>query len=353
MVWISLILLSFNIFAADLPKLLTKHSPETLRFITIDGKYAYIQKRPGVLGLVSSFKSSDFLTESSQSDFIISSSRFKRRLAIEVIPNTHTEFSLFKNHKILVVDWGNSLTKEIGLGKNAKLHLDDEWISYYNSYEKTIHLQNILTQKKYDIHLSSKTTPFFTPEVEMIFSDTIAYTDVNEKGYSALIIYNLITQKSSIIYKSSQNATKLEICQASEYLGIGEFPYEGADRGSKIMQIKIGSSSNLAGHTTLYDSNDHDLGNMICLDKHIYFIKTLKENKKLQVKTTEAAKLDLKSLQIEIKSSIGNVGQLISMDGRIIIPFRSDFFVLEGESNLSEDVLKSTPNSKEELPLEY
>lgn len=350
--WISLLFLCFTLQAAELPKLLTKHSPSSLRFITMDGKYAYVTKRAGVLGVVSSFRNVDFISESSSSDFIVSGSRFKRRLAIEIIPHAHTELNLFKSHKIVVVDWGNSVVKDIGVGRSARLHLDDEWISFYNTSEKSITISNILTQKKYQIRLSPKTNPFFVPEVEMIFSDTVAYTDVNDKGYTALILYNLLTQQSSIIYKSSQNATKIELCQGKEYLAIGEFPYEGADRGSKIMQIKVSSSSNLGGYTTIYDSNDRDLGNMICMNDSIYFVKTLNEDKKLRYKATEAARLDLKTMQVQAKTSMNNVAQIIEMDGRVIIPFRGEFLVLEGESNLTEDILKSAPVNKEGAAIE-
>lgn len=352
--WISLSLLfSFSAFAAEPPKLLTKHSNENLRFISMDGRYAYVQKRPGVLGLVSSFRSVDFISDSSQSEFLVSSSRFKQRLAIEIIPNAHTELNLLKENKIQVVEWGNTQIKEIGLGQNAKLHLQDEWITYFRPYEKTLVAQNILTSKKFEIKLSPKANPFFIPDAEMVSSDTIVYTDINEKGYSALISYNLITQKSTLLYKSPQIGTRLELCQEQDYIGVGEFPYDSLKRGSKISQIKINGSSNLAGLSTVYSSVDQDLGNMICLPSSIYFIKTMKENEKLNIKTTEAVKVDLKTNKVEAKTSMNHVTQLIEMDGRIMIPLRGDFYVLEGSASLIDDSLKSVPtNANEELPLD-
>ena len=117
MVWISLIFFSISLIAKEIPRFLTKHTVESIRYITMDGRYAYIHKRQGVLGVASSFRSVDFLSDSSASDFIVKDSRFKQRLAIEVIPNAHTEYNLIKLHKILVVDWGKSQTKNIGIGK--------------------------------------------------------------------------------------------------------------------------------------------------------------------------------------------------------------------------------------------
>lgn len=352
MVWISLIVLSLNLFAKELPKFLTKHPMDTLRFVTLDGRFAYVQKKPGVLGMTGNFRSEDFISESSKSEFLMKNSRFKRRLIIEVIPEHQRDFNVAKNHKILVVDWGKTQVKEIGTGRGARLHLDDEWITFYDTIEKTISIYNILTQKKFVIKLSSKTSPFFLPEVEMVSSDTVIYTDVNDKGTAALIQYNLVSQKSNILYKSAQNGTRIELCQAKSYLGIGEFPYDDIARNSKIMQIQISGSTNLAGFNTVYSSTDPDLGNMVCMDQAIYFIKTLTHMKKLNFKYTDAVKLDLKTTQVQTMSEMNTVTQMISMDGRILIPFRGEFYVLEGTSNLSEDKLKAPVPGTEELPLE-
>ncbi|MBA2404932.1 MAG: hypothetical protein H0V66_09195 [Bdellovibrionales bacterium] len=352
MVWISLFLFSLNIFAKELPKFLTKHTSESIRYITLDGRYAYIQKRQGVLGMVSSFRSVDFISDESHSNFLVKDSRFKQRLAVEIIPNDQKEFNLTKNHKIMVVEWGKTQTREVGIGRASKLHLGDEWISYYDAIQKMISVQNILTQKVFQIKLSAQTSPYFTPEVEMISADTIIYSDVNDKGYIALIQYNLITQKSVVLYKSSQNGTRLELCQEKGYVGIGEFPYDDIARTSKILQIKLSDSTNLAGYTTIYSSTDSDLGNMVCLENSIYFIKTMTHEKKINVKQTEAVKLDLKTTQVQTVTDLGSVSQLLAMDGRILIPHRGDYYVLEGSANLTDDKLKSPLPSSEELPID-
>lgn len=349
--WISLLLLSFSLNAAELPRFLTKHSPETLKFISMDGRYAYVQKKPGVLGLVSSFRSIDFLSEAQSNDFLVKSSRFKGRIAIESIPHTHEEMNLLKNHKIFVVDYGNTVTREIGKGRNAKLHFKDEWISFYDMLEKVIHIQNLVTQKKFEIKLSKKSNPFFIPDVEMISSRAVVYSDINEQGYAAMVSFDLQTLKSNIIYKSSQTATKIELCQQDDYIAMGEFPYEGVNRGSKIQIIDISEIVNLSGYKTIYSSVEQDLGNMVCLPASIYFVKTMNQDKELNYKVTEAVKLDLKTQNIEAKSSLKHVSQIVEMDGRVILPMRGEFFVLEGRSNLGDDTLKAVP-TKEELQID-
>ncbi|WPU65732.1 hypothetical protein [Peredibacter starrii] len=349
MAWISLFLLFLSVEAAELPRFLTKHSPETLRFISMDGRYAYVQKKPGVLGMVSSFRSLDFIAEASSNDYLVKSSRFKQRLAIESIPNAHDEYNFLKNNRIMVVDFGNTITRDVGFGRNSKLHLKDEWISYFNAVEKVLHIQNLVTQKKYDIRLSKKANPFFVPEVEMVSSSTVIYTDINENGYSALIAYDLISQKSNIIYRSPQSATRLEMCQQENYLAVGEFPFEGVSRGSKI--LKFAGEMRGTSYTTLYSSVEQDLGNMVCLPEFIYFVKTMTQDKQINHRTTEAVRLNLKTQDVEVRSELKNVGQLLEMDGRVLIPLRGEFFVLEGKFNLGEDILKAVP-TKEELQLD-
>lgn len=348
MAWISLFFMIMSLQAAPLQKFLTKHSPETLRYISMDGRYAYVQKKPGVLGMVSSFRSVDFLSEANSNDFLVKSSNFRGRLAIESIPNAHTEMSLVKNHTIYVVDYGNTVTRPVGSGRNAKLHLRDEWITYYNIIDKVIHIQNLVTQKKYEIKLSKKANPFFIPDIVMVSAKTVAYTDINESGYAALVSYDLESLKSTVIYKSTQSATRLELCKSEDYLGLGEFPYDGVARGSKIQTIPISSSMNLASMTTIYSSIEQDIGNIICLPRSIYFVKTMNHDKVMNHKITEAVKLDVKTENVEAKSELKTVAQLIEMDGRVMIPFRGDFLVIEGTANIGNETLKA----KEELQID-
>lgn len=351
MAWISLFIFALNIFSAELPRFLIKHSLEAVRYISMDGRYAYVQKKPGVLGFVSSFKSVDFLSEPNRNTYLVKSSSSKQRLAIESIPNINEEMNLLSNHSIYVVDYGNTVTRTVGIGRNAKLHLNDEWLSFYNMLTKVIHIKNLVTQKEFEIKLTEKPNPFFIPDIEMINSQTIVYTDVNTEGFAALVSYDLLSMKSAIVYKSTQSATKLELCQSNDYLALGEFPYDGVDRGSKILTLPLSGSLNLTGFSTLYDSVEQDLGNIICIPRSIYFIKTFNHDKTINHKATEAVKLDIKTKTIEQKTDLKHISQIIEMDGRVMVPMRGEFFVLEGHSNIGVDILQPVP-SKEELEID-
>lgn len=313
----------------------------------MDGKYAYIQKKAGVLSLISSFRSTDFLIDSKNSSFVVNGSSFKSRLVIESIPHFHEILNLNKNHEIFVTDFGNTATRRIGSGKNARLHLKDEWISYYNTGTKSIHLENLISQKKYEIKLSKKLNPFFVPEVEMISQNIVIYSDINESGFAAIVSFDLQNLKNSVIYKSPQTATKFEICRDSNYIAIGEFPYEGVIRSSKIQITNPNSFDNQSAFTTVYFSKDQDIGNLLCHETGIFFVKSLSFDSKINHKITEVAKIDLKNNKIEIRSNLKQVSQIIEMDGRIIVPYKGEFFVLEGKSNISEEVLEASPSTEE------
>jgi hypothetical protein len=356
MAWNSFLLLFCFTFthvrAAELPRFYTKHATDTLRYITMDGRFAYLQKKPGVLGLVNSFRSTDFLSESNANDFVVKGSRFRTRLVIESIPNPHDEMNLLKNHQIYVVDLGNTAARSVGYGRGAKLHRNDEWISYYDAVARMIHIQNLVTQKKYQIRTTKKANPFFVPEVEMVTSRDIVYTEINDTGFAALVTFDLEAQKSTISYKSTQTATRLELCLTESYLGLGEFSYDGVTRGSKIMTINLSDGLNLAGFTSLYSAVEQDIGNMVCMPGHIYFIKTMTQDPALNYKVTEAVRLDVKTQAIEARSSLKHVTQLIEIDNRVMIPFRGEYFVLEGVANIGEDTLRGPAPKREELELD-
>ena len=301
--------------------------------------------------MVSSYRSIDFISENLNNEFRVSGSSSRNRLIIESIPNTHTDLSLLKNHEIFVVDYGNTMVRKIGFGRNPRLHVKDEWITYYDFDKKIIQIQNLLTQKKFEIKLSKKQNPFFIPDVEMISTLTIVFSDINESGHAALISFDLITLKSSVIYKSSLSGTKIEVCRGDGFLGVGEFPYEGVSRSSKIQIAKITDYPELTGFNTIHESNNEDIGNLICQKDSIYFIKAISSEPRINHKITEAAKIHIKDQRLEISSNLKHVSQLIQMDGRVMIPFRGELYVLEGNFDLSEDKLKPIP-SKEELQID-
>lgn len=354
----SILLLIFFTAAAPaaprLPRFLTKQSIENIRFIDSTGRYTYYQKKPGVLNLSTNFRNQDFVTVDSNSAFIMSGSRDSQKIILETIPNYHTEPNLLKNHKISVLTMGNVAMTDIGEGRNPRLHLNDEWITWFMPYEKTIHVQQIKTKKNAEIKLSNKINPFFQPQMVLLNPETLVYTDMNEQGYEAILSTNISTKKTQVIYKTPRLGNRLEICSHKGYIAYGEFPYTDTKSFSKISISKNSQGYSLNNFIAIYQSSDNDIGRMVCLENSIYFVKTTEHDKKLGLKKTEAAQINLTNNQVIIKSDLEQVSQIINMDGRILIPLRENVYVLEGLNNLGEDSLKSPEagnNKSEDLKI--
>lgn len=324
-----------------LPRLLTKQATENIKFINSTGRYTYYQKKPGVLNLSTNFRNQDFVTADSNSGFQMSGSFHGIKLILETIPNFHTEPNLIKDHKIGVLTMGNVAITEIGEGRYPRLHLLDEWITWYRPFEKTIQVMQVKTKKLSEIKLSNKNNPFFQPQVVMLNPETVIYTDMNDQGYEAIISTNTKTKKTQVIYKSPRLGNRLEICNNKGYVAYGEFPYTDIRAYSKILMSKNNQGFSLNNFSTIYESDDNDIGRMVCMENSIYFVKTTEQNKKIGTKKTEAAQINLKNNQVLIKSDLSQVSQIINMDGRVLVPIREIIYVLEGESNLGNDTLKS------------
>lgn len=341
MLLISLMLASSFSFAQKLPQLLTKHAPETLRYISSDGQIAYVKKNNGVLGLIIGYRSSDFMSDATYSDFLVTDSQDRVRVAIEVIPNHHRNYQINKNHKIFVTKFGMDKPTEIGEGRYPALHQGDDWISFYKTDSQQIILKNVVTQKEYKIPTNKKSNPFFFPSYVMSTQQHLLYSDIDEKGYAQLNVFDLGANKAKPLLRGERPGTFFDLCQHANYFAVGEFPYEGIERGSRILHFpKDGNRP--SGYTTLYQSSEADLGNVACTKDSVYFVKTTGFDPILVTKKTEAARVKLSDSKLEIKSDLGYVSQLIRMDSRVLIPFRDQLFVLEGISNIETDTLRRT-----------
>ncbi|GEM_PF-1019793 len=351
-----LILVSINFaFAAgkSLPRLLTKQALQNIKFIDSSGRYTYYQKKPGVLNLSTNFRNQDFVTTDSNASFQMSSSDNGIKLILETIPNFHNEPNLMKNHQISYLAKGNITLYEVGIGRFPRLHLVDEYISWYKPYERSIQIQQLKTKKTFEIKLSNRNNPFFQPQVVMLNPETVVYTDMNEQGYEAILSLNIPKKKTQVIYKSPRLGNRLELCQSKSYLAYGEFPYTDTRSFSKIAMSKNTQGYSLNNFTTLYESDDNDIGRMVCLENSIYFVKATEHNRKIGSKQTEVAQINLVNKQVVIKSDLEQVSQIINMDGRILVPVRENIYVLEGVSDLGDDTLKSPGiyNTKEDLKI--
>lgn len=337
---LAFIFISLPVFATKLPELMTKQSLDNIKFISLDGKYTYYQRESGSLNLSTNFSSSEVLSFENGTEYILSSTPARKRIAVEVIKDFHKIFSFFKNNELYYISFGDAKAQKIADGVSLKLHLDDNWASFYRPRERNVVFKNISANKEYRVQINKTKNSYFIPEMALVNNDYALYTDINEEGYAALVAISLNDNSTQAVYKSTQNATKLEFCLNETDIFLGEFSLTDAKRGSTIFKIPLYNNKDYKKQEIIYSTQVADLGNLVCDEKNIYFIKTIQTNNELNSQITEAASLNLETREIEIKSELRRVQSIINMDGRLLIPLTPKVYVLKGESDQKTEEIK-------------
>lgn len=329
---------SMNLHAVD--KLLTKQSINNIRYISSDGKFTYYQKHSGVLSASTNYAAFDLLKYPTHTQYSIVSSKSRKNLAIEVNDTFHKTFNMRKNNKIIVSKIGSKEHKFIGEGVSPLLHLDDSWITYFDPLKKNIHAQNIFNPtQKIQIKIKNPINPYFIPTVYIPMQGWILYTDINEDGVTALLGYEISTNSVTPIYKSQQSGTKIEVCKTKKSIFFGIFPYANTKRGSLIFQFPIEMLGDTTSYKQIYSSAQDDIGNLVCVDDSVYFIKVFEVISGINYLETDVVLL--KDKKIIRQTHLKRVTQLINMDGRILAPYRGDYYVIHGQNYEKKDSLGS------------
>lgn len=338
---ILIFIVPIGVFAQKLPELKTKQSLENIRLISNNGKFTYYQQRSGDLQMSTNYVNKLVMKNPKDTYYLLRSTSSRKKIIIEVIKNYHKRLNYFGLNYIYTIAFGKTTPKKIALGINAKLHLKDRWISYFHPRAKTIFLKNILVNSKpIKIILNNKVNPYFIPVVIMPTPDTVIYTDINKDGYMAVQMYTLSERKITTIYKSKFAGMRLDPCIFGENLFMGEFSYDGVNVGSSVIKIPLFQNKGFKKKITLYQSELPDIGHLTCAENSLYFIKTTNYNKKINLRKSEAVKLDIKSNKVQIITSLEYVTNILNMDGIILIPFRDKYYVAEGKSVLNQDSLE-------------
>ncbi|MBF0297703.1 MAG: hypothetical protein HQK51_03225 [Oligoflexia bacterium] len=335
--------------ASKIPILLTKQPSNKICFISKDGKYTYYQKRPTTLVLSSMYKLIDVLTGPPEATFNLFATPARKKIAIEMMPFQYHNISSTSLNYLYVMDFGESVATPIEKGIHPTLHLDDKWISYYHPLKKAIFFQNIesLNNKKntgeqaFKIQLKNPLNPYFIPEVVMYTEDLVLFTDINLEGVSALLLLNRSKQKLITLIKSKKAGTKIELCLNKTKLFVGQFPYPDVLGQSEIAMIDLDQTKDFSKMEMLYISDHADVGNIECQSEKdlLFFIQNQSDKEDLVLTKSELVAIDLKKKQVITISDLIHTTQVINMDGRLLIPYRGDFYVIKGDSNLNTDKL--------------
>ncbi len=329
-----------------LPELLAKQAIANLRFISSDGKFTYYQKRSGSLLYSSNYKVIELLKGEIGTQYTVFGSGKKKKLAFTQNNNFHNFYSLRANEKIFIADYGETQLREIGLGTNPQLHAEDNWLSYFNFYTRTIYFEHTVNSAlKFTIKLNNRINPYFIPKIVMPDDNTVFYTDLSELGVHGLLEFKRNVGKSEIILKAPTPMAKLEICVQDNSLIVGTFGINFSNIGSIITKasLPLTDFNNLSKGQTIYTSIANDIGQLHCnMDKDIItFIKN--------IGTGEVAEFDIVDLNITTKaikflSELKTISSIINMDGTLLTLEKGRYLIVKGNFDFKNiDALKSLP----------
>ncbi len=344
-----------NFFKAEkeikLPVLATKQDLHNIRFLSMDGKYTYYQNSSGKLFFSAYYKTHIMNTGKKGSTYLIGATPLRKKITIEHMENLHQTPALTVLNELFVGTFGEAEIHKFGDGVNPKLHLNDSWFSYYDPILKKIYFKSLKNKKdRFSISLRNNMNVFFVPQIIMISDGDILYTDINLKGQMGIIKLNRASKENKTLYKAKIPGRKIELCKVDNHIILGEFGIYDIAGGSSIYRIsKI--SDDLKDKKQIYYSPFNDIGNIECnyQKDEILFVKSVEKYGKMPLFKTEIASLNLKSGKIKILTSLKNVTQVVNMDGRILIPYRNDYYVLKGKFTKVSDQLGKKKIKKKKM----
>ena len=332
-----------------LVEMLAKQATNNIRFISNDGKLTYYQKRSGQLLLSSNYKVFEILKGSLSNHYTIIGTPARKKLVVLQNNNYHTFYSMRGLENIYIINFGQSFAREVGSGMAARLHNDDQWLSYYNPYNKIIYFEHTAnTALKYQIKINARKNPYFVPQVVMYNEDQVAYTDMNEEGTIGLFLFKRSSGRSELKYKLTSPFSRLELCYTGNDLFIGEFGLPLTGPGSAIKKIKPLEFENFKNIETIYTSNLNDPGNMNCREKDfLYFSKNIGATNAKAI--YEIVQFDITEKKEKVLTYFKSVTQLIDMDGVFLINEKGKTFIVKGNSNFKFIDILAAPNKGESL----
>lgn len=328
-----------------LPELLTKQAVNNIRFLSKDGKFTYYQKRSGSLLFSTNYKVTEVLKGEIGTEYTLFATPARKKIIILQNLNFHNFYSLRAKLNIFLLNYGESIAREIASGVNPTLLLKDSWLSYYDPYSKILSFENTTNAAlKFSIKLNNKINPYFTPKVLMSDDDTIYYTDLSEDGSPGVIKFKRSTSKSEIIFKAATPMAKVEICLNQDLLVLGVFGIHFSKLGSSISATPF-ALQDFSKREILYSSEQNDLGHLVCdFDKdNIAFIKNYGS---ADLPGHDIANLNTTDKKLTPLSDLKTISNIINMDGTLLTQEKGKYFLVKGDVDYKNiDTLKAKDDS--------
>lgn len=346
--FILMLLPTLSLAKSTLPILMTKQAIDNIRYLSDDGKTTYFQNESGEIWHSKNFKNKRLLKLKKRTQYLVYVSNTKKRVVIEADQNFHSSLNFNKLNEIYVGEFDGPEVFKLGNGTKPKLHDNDKWLSFFNPNSKELRFINLENPKEtVELILTNKLNPYFRP-VSTVVGDYIVYSDINKKGYSALLSYHIKTKQFQPILKTKAAGMKVELCRLGDFLILGEFSLYDLNRGTNISIINTKQDPKLTAPQVIYSSSLSDLGHMKCHpgENKVFFIKSLQEDLSINYKTTEVVSLDIGTGAVKLRSDLDKVTQLVKMDNRLLIPMRGDYYIVSGQKGLENSDFLSTKDFK-------
>lgn len=338
MLYIISLFLSFHSYSS-FKELETKQSIDNLKYISSDGKVTYYQTDSGELNLTKNYDNYSLKKSKKNTKYNVYASNKKRKVLISVDESYYSHAQVNKILPIYVSNYGSKKIQLLSSGLLPKLHLNDEYASFYNHKSKILHFLNIDTKRKVEIPLIAN-SPYFRPQKEMVNSQDIIYTDINEKNEIALLYYSNIDKKKKVLFKSNTKNTWIKFCLTNDIVYLFEASTNNEKPFSNIYAINLFNNDNFKNKENIYGSTFSDNFNPVCTQNEIYFIRTLSYNQVTNYQKNEITKFDLKKRSLKSIKSDLNPTQIMQMDQLILTFINGKVYLVNGSDKpLTKDAL--------------
>lgn len=308
-----------------------KRDVENLRFISHSGEVSYFQKRDGSLYMTKHFKITRIIEGSKEhTQYFIQS--YGDQLLILQDENFFNQLNMRKNLKIYISKIGSTKANFYQNGRLPRLHLNQQWISYFNAESRTIFLNFLpVKERKFQIKLDNPNFPYFRPDGILLDQENFIYTDIGSDGIVKLVKFNLINKAFDLIHKASSVNAKLELCKEGKRVYVAQFQVN-ADKSDNII---YGLDPVKVKLQKIYTSTDYHLGSLVCSDKtpnQVYFVKSRSKEHTMQKEfITDVLQLNIQNKKSKFISNLGKIGHLVMIDGRMITNLGEKYYVVTPE----------------------
>lgn len=324
--FIKLLLLSTLSFSrTELVELTAKQNIQTLKYFYKKDDSNFYMRGKDSLAFSSNFKSYPVITEETASQYGVTTWNNQDFLIWKSL-DSHRVLSPNKDKKIFLYNVKSKTLENIGEGVSPYFFRRGKFISYYSMRNREIVVITTNNRAKtFRIKVNAK-DPYFIPSFSISTLDTLYYTDINDRKRSGILSFDLEKKKRSTLYKTTSLGINLELCGTNDNLYILESS-SGKKSFTNLYRLNY-IETDISKRDFLFESAKGPAHSLHCQNdkERIFFIKNLTG---LSGKTSEVLSYHLKVKKAFIHSDLKFVTNLLSIEGKLYIPFRKKIYVLD------------------------